>query len=53
MGATSQGLGNCVVREASEAFTLVRGQHEQLCGVCRQVLEDGAPWHRLRRRGRV
>ena len=42
MGAASQGLGDCVVREPSKAFTLVGRQHEQLCGVRYQLLKDGA-----------
>ena len=40
MSATSQGLGDCVVRKASEAFTLVRRQHEQVCGACCYMLEE-------------
>ncbi len=42
MGAASHGLSDRVVRETSEAFMLMSRQHEQLCGVRHQLLEDGA-----------
>src|SRR5580765_3615473 len=42
MGAASQGFGDCVVCEPSKAFALVRGQHQQLCRVLRQLFEECA-----------
>jgi len=42
VSAASHRLGDSVVCEASEAFTLVRRQHQQLCRVGHQLLENGA-----------
>jgi hypothetical protein len=40
MASASKGFSDCVMREAREAFALMRGQHEQFCGECRQLAED-------------